>query len=566
MTAVYSCYMKTRVGLLVSLCCLLLCASSLPAASSDKKSGADEDPHQELVIVPVQVRDKSDSVVHGLTLKDFTLQSDGKPLPLTSVSEISTDTAAAASTGALNQTTSAQRFSNIPNGGMPRQLLIIALDFVNTAFLGKGEAQQQLFKYVLQGLPDQPFELVAITPDGLVQIHSFTAPRSNTVEALQRISAQPLDVSGKPGQAPSNDEYSRLSAIYRAKPVLGGYGWEIAARATLISVRQLADAYAAVPGRKSVIWLTAGIRSLGGDPTATARQRGSVQFYVKSPLSRDPQLRADYDEAFRALNTADMAIYPVDLKPMKDVKIYVANFLPAAVMSNPNIYVPTLGPFETSDGIKPLAAETGGRTCSVASDLKACIDQALGDAGSYYLLRFNVPRKGEKSGWHKLEITTTSAGNTLRTRSRYFVPSQPSAGDADIRDYITEVAKSNLIYTGVGIIVERLPDSAPPAGDPINLRIRVPAGSVELQPGQQKLSYQIAMAGISSSGEPMKAVRVVEFDVHEDQTRDALTKGWRINESLPKLDSMASVRYVIRDTATGKIGSITVPLQEASAK
>jgi hypothetical protein len=146
------------------------------------------------------------------------------------------------------------------------------------------------------------------------------------------------------------------------------------------------------------------------------------------------------------------------------------------------------------------------------------------------------------------------------------VPSHPSASDADIRDYITEVAKSNLIYTGVGIIAERLPDSAPPAGDPINLRIRVPAGSVELQPGQQKLSYQIAMVGISSSGEPMKAVRVVEFDVHEDQTRDALTKGWRINESLPKLDSMASVRYVIRDTATGKIGSITVPLQAASAK
>ncbi len=554
--------MKAKVGLLVSLWLLIFCSTSVPATCSEKKSGAGP----ELVIVPVQVRDGSDKAVHGLTLKDFTLQSDGKPLSLTSVSEINAETVADVCIEDLNQATSPQRFSNIPRGGMPRQLLIIALDFVNSAFLGKGEAQQKLFKYVLEGLPNQPFELVAITPTGLVQIHSFSAPRSDTAEALRRISADLLGESRRPEKAQANEEYSRLSAVYQAKPVLGGYGWEIAARATLTSMRQLADAYTAVPGRKSVIWLTAGIRAMGGDPTSTARQRGSFQIYLKSPLSTDSQLRAAYDEAFRALNTADMAIYPVDLKPMKDVKIYVANFLPAAVMNNPNIYVPTLGPFETNDGIKPLAAETGGRPCSVANDLKLCIDQAVNDASSYYLLGFSVPQEGRKGGWHKLEATTTSGGSKARTRSRYFLPSQVFASDTDIRDYVTEIAKSNLTYTGVRIVVERLPDSPSPAEDPINLRIRVPMTSVGVQPGQQKLSYQIAMAGISSSGEPMNAVRLVQFDATEEQTQEALTRGWRVNEALPKADSMASVRYVIRDTATGKIGSVTVPLQDVSAK
>lgn len=305
---------------------------------------------------------------------------------------------------------------------------------------------------------------------------------------------------------------------------------------------------------------------MGGDPTSTARQRGSVQFYVKSPLSTDPQLRAAYDEAFRALNTADMAIYPLDLKPMKEVKIYVANFLPATMMANPSIDVPALGPFETSDGIKPLAAETGGRPCSVSNDLKVCIDQAVSDASSYYLLGFSLPQEGRKSGWHKLEVSTTSGGNNARTRSRYFVPLQMSSSDSDVQDYVTEIAKGNLTYTGVAIVVERLPDSPSPSVDPINLRIRVPTGSVTLQSGQQRLRYQIAMASVSRSGEPMNAVRLVQFDATEEQTREALTRGWRVNESLPKLDSMASVRYVIRDTATGKIGSVTVPLQDVAAK
>lgn len=512
-------------------------------------------PTQELILLPVQVRDDAGKPVSGLKVGDFRLQIDGKAQPIAVLTEtvregrLSRRDAVDLSDSPANS----QRFSSTPAGGMPPEILIVAIDLVNTGFLGKGEAQQQLLEYVTKGLPSDPFELVAITKDGLVPIRSFASPVTLVAKQVGN-GDTPGNSAKMQGARLSESESSKLLNLALRRSISGPFAWEIGARASLTALRQLADAYAGVPGRKTVIWLTAGIRAFGGDPTATAKQRGSFQFQVKSPLSTDPQLKVAYDEAFRALNTADMAVYPVDLKLMKGENIYLANYM-ASYGS-----VGIVGTFETTDGIKVLAAETGGRACSAAADLKSCIEDALADAGSYYLLGFYVAESEQKSGWHKVELTTT-APSTVRTRSRYFLPGTPASSREAIREYLMNAAKGKTTYSGFDFSVEHLSNAPPPAEDPIRVRIRVPASSIVLQPGEQSLSYEIALVGLSSSGQPMNAVRVVPFNLTPEQTKDALQKGWHIEESWPEIDAMAAIRYVIRDTGTGRIGSVTVPLR-----
>ena len=70
---------------------------------------------------------------------------------------------------------------------MPSQLLIIAIDLVDTPFLEQGRARQQLLKYLSEDLPTQPFALVAITKNGLHQIHSFSSDPAALAAALRRM-------------------------------------------------------------------------------------------------------------------------------------------------------------------------------------------------------------------------------------------------------------------------------------------------------------------------------------------------------------------------------------------
>jgi VWFA-related protein len=547
--------MTMKIGKIV-LCIVSVFLSSMAAQTkADKASSIDTDTEPEgLVLLPVQAQDGDGKPVRGLTANDFTLKIDGKPESIKVFLEVTGNAPYAAPVQSHTPSSSSvsRIYSSVPEGGMPQQLLIVAIDLVNTGFIGKGEAQQQLLTYLTVDLPEQPFELVAITAEGLVQIHSFSE-------------VSPSSAEGAAERALSATEYSTLLKLIQAPRTRSLFSWEIAARASLTALRQLAEAYAAVPGRKTVIWLTAGIRAMGGDPNATARRRGSVQVYDKSPLATDPQLRATYDEAFRALNTADMAVYPLDLKPAPGGKIYLANLMGPAIDNGSGLTF-TVGGFETNDGIKPLAAESGGRPCSIANELRLCVDQALNDARSYYLLGFYVRPREQKSGWHKLDLSTPSSAYKVRTRSRFFIPTSPAAGSEEVRQYLMTAARGNTKYSGLGFSVERLPNSPPPADDPINVRIRVPASSVLLQPGETKLSYEIAMVGLSRTGEAMNAVRIIPFDLTPDQTQAALLKGWRIDESWPDIESMALLRYVIRDKGTGRVGSVTIPLQTAGPK
>lgn len=517
---------------------------------------------EEFILAPVVVLDNAGKPARGLKPADFVLHSDGKPQTIRIFQEVSDPGKPEPPPQSASSTpTSNLKISSVPDGGMPQQLLIIAIDLVNTGFLGRGEAQQELLQYVADNLPERPFELLAITRDGVVQIHSFASDPTATAQALRRAAAT-LGKGEEVQQdalATAPNEYFRLTLALRQQPIYSIYRWEIAARGTLTALQQIVDIYAGVPGRKSVVWLTAGVRVIAANPESTGLRSGDFQFQTKSPLKTDPQLKSAYDSAFRALNTADVLVYPIDLKEMKGGKIFLANSAGPLTGSDGSYAVRYSSNRDPNDGIKLLASETGGRTCSVAASLKSCLNLIDEDNASYYLLGFNVPAQSRRSGWHKLDITTTTAGQNVRSRSRYFVPTTRTPADEEIRNYMMTAAKANTSYGGLAFTVERLPDSPRPSEDPINLRIRVPAASV-LWPPSSKLSYQIATVALSETGEAVNAVQVAPFNLTAAATQEALNKGWRIDESWPELNFMTGIRFVIRDNATGRIGSVTIPL------
>lgn len=517
----------------------------------------------ELVLVPVQVKGQDGKPLLGLKPDAFVLKSDKVAQPIRVFEEWS-GPAKAPAPAAHASGNSATKYFSVPEGGLPQQMLIIAIDLVNTPFLDQGRARQQLLKYLSEDLPDQPFALVAITKNGLMQIHPFSADRATLVEALKRmqVSIGKDEIQERAFDITAENTYVSMEEALRESEIYGAYASKIAARTTLTALTQIAQAYAGVPGRKAVIWLTAGIPTLLSDPFA-----GGI--HGASNLNADSELIDDYYRAFDALNTANIAVYGVDLKGLHGDKTYLATGpdqqLHQRGFNSRSIYgdrqMPVTG--DQDDGIKVLSAQTGGKSCTAMTELKTCIDQAVRDSTSYYLLGFYVPRENRKPGWHKLEVKLNSGQGSVHSRSSYYLAPQMAPTQKDINKAMRAAAFAKINYTGFSFTVERLPDDAPGAAT-AKLRIRVPVSSVVTPSGGQKtLQYDIAAVPLTKSGELVTDIRVTHLNFTPEQTENSLAHGWVVNEPSPPLNSAAAVRYVIRDGSTGRIGSVVVPLQTA---
>jgi VWFA-related protein len=560
--------MPRRIASAFLFVCLLPPAGLVRAqqAPSGNGAGTTLSATTELVLVPVQVKGRDGQPLLGLKQEDFVLRSDKNVQPIRVFEEWTASTAPAMATAARPATPGAPpTFFSVPQSGMPQQLLIIAIDLVNTPFLEQGRARQQLLKYLSEDLPTQPFALVAITKNGLMQIHSFSSDRASLAAALQRmqVSVTKDELQESAFDITGNNDYVSLETAFRETQIYGAFAEKIAARTTLTALVQIAQAYAGVPGRKSVIWLTAGMPTLLADPFAGGA-------HGNSNLNADTELLDDYYRAFDALNTANIAVYGIDLKGLHNDKTYLATGIHQSLhqpgYNSNTIYGPRTVPVtaDQDDGIKVLSAQTGGKSCTAMTELKTCIDQAVDDSTSYYLLGFYVAQQDRKPGWHKLEVKLASEKGSVHARSSYYLAPRTSPSQKQVATVMRDAANAKIAYTGFAFSVERLPD---PKGGTATamLRIRVPATSVVTPSGDQKtLSYDVAVVPLKANGDLATDIRVTRMNLTPEQTETSLNKGWVVIEPSPPLSSAAAVKYIIRDNGTGRIGSVVVPLHDSA--
>ncbi len=523
----------------------------------------------ELVLVPAQVKGHDGKPLLGLKQEDFVLRSDGNPQPIRVFEETMQSAANTVTSKPEPSPRSTGKISNVPDNGMPDQILIIALDLVNTAYLDQTRAKQQLLKYLQEQSPNRHFALVAITKDGLAQIHNFSSDPAVLVEALQRVQGSTgkdvveeqmlssITVASQFGTlCHPVDEYQTMMAAFNETQIYGAYAQKIMVRATLTALMQIAQAYAGVPGRKSVIWLTDGMPILLYNALA-----GGIKG--NSALNGDPELIDDYEQAFTALNNANIAIYGVDVKGIKTNRTYQGTGMSQA-MHNPiyqtraaaNVVSPTS---YNDDAIKVLSSATGGKSCTANAGLEDCVDEAIADSSSYYILGFYVPQQERKAGWHKLEVKLVNERGAVRSRSSYYLAPTTAPSEREINRALRDAASAKIGYTGIAFAVQ--PQAGDAATSAPSMRIMVPARSVLLSVGHPQLSYDIVSVPLTAKGEPASDLRVVHLNLTEEQTQSALSQGWSFTDQ-PQGAGSKAVKYILRDNGTGRIGSVIVPLQQ----
>jgi len=278
-------------------------------------------------------------------------------------------------------------------------------------------------------------------------------------------------------------------------------------------LQQVADHLAGIPGRKNLIWLAG-------------------QFPV-SPA------------ALQKLKNAGVAIYPVDV----------------------HASMTTVEECDKSDGYKALralAATTGGRAFYCRGDLDVAIREAMEDGRAGYTLGFYQSGDGGGATVHQLGVRVSRAGVTLRYRNSYQAePPRAASADpvADLVRALNQPVDSSAIPVKATVT---------PGGDRLNVQATLDAENLDLSPEQNLWTGKLEVVARFTTADGIVAGGVfhqtVTLNLRQGTYDAALRDGFAYHTELKVPDKAVELKLLFANPASGKIGTVTIPLSEIAAR
>lgn len=358
----------SRVLASLLLCCFSCTAFSQQSAAPPQVTPPGESPTTRArgvaghrISIDVVVTDKSGKPAVGLQQQDFTILDDKQSTPILSFR-------------AADET---------PKADDPPQQIVFILDAVNSGFQSVGLQKQQLEKFLRQdgGKLPIPMSLVLVA-DTSTQVQPVPTRDGNAL-------AESLN-SNQPGLRINTRAQGFYGAVDRV---------EISLRALegLIAYEQTQ------PGRKLLVWLSAGWPLLSGPGVEMSTKNREFVFNSIVKLSS-------------AMREARISIYSVDALGVADAgsprTFYYESFLKGVTSVN-----------KVQDGnlgLQVLAVQSGGRVLTSSNDIANAIASCLTDAKAYYTISFDSPQADHPDEYHSLQVKIGKPGLTARSRTGYY--------------------------------------------------------------------------------------------------------------------------------------------------
>ena len=517
-----------------------------------------------LIEVPVVVTDKNGNHIHGLSQSDFRVLENGKEQKISTFEE-------KVSTNAKIPQSPAQpgEFSNLTvSEQQPRAITVIAIDTVNTPYLDQYVGRRELIKFLADNIDtSQILALMIITSHGVEVVQGLTGDSDQLLQVLKRVSGempqsqgtsidnQANAALGSVPQVPAVSARSSIAASLSAVQAFEDRTDTLAAQfqqvraieITMNSFLGIAWSLSGVPGRKSIIWATSGF-----------------PFVISGPDVMPGNIGALYKRTVKALTDGQISVYPVDVRGL---------FVPtgmgeASVRSAPSVRRVNNRMWLQSNTIASLdefADMTGGKAFYNTNDLVGSFKRAAHDSSSYYRIGYYLDTKNNHAGWRQLKVGVDKKDAEVRARKGFFITKATIDPDST-RDYDLHTALTSPIEaTGVPVTLKWTGISGEGDKKKAAFLVQIPPDGVTIEGGDQpRLSFDVAVTAYRINGktdQPVLTLRQkVEMAVSPQQLAMVRAKGVSVSKDLALGPGEYAVRLVVRDSATGKIGSVTAPL------
>ncbi len=528
-----------------------------------------------LVLVPTSVEDKSGHFAAGLTKDSFSIEDNGKPRQVAIFEEVH------GQGGRFQKEIQTPGVFTNMNATGPHKLTIIALDTANSTLADQSRARSAMLKFLQNSVTENnPTSLVVVSRTGTRLLFDFTSDPRMLAEALKKTkgetnskevsephpmtrandgNASPVTDGGPQfnANADAQNIATNLDAFARGELKYSAFerydrNWTILA--TLENLQHLALAYGGIPGRKELIWVTAGFPYSLDEPGAIV----------------DKPLGSVFDRTFEMLNQANIAVYPVDLRGVL-VNLFAdisrcnscGRSLSAGSAVDPGAAIdPTLSDRANNNAtLETFAAMTGGRAFFNRNDVDKSLLEASNDASSYYMLGFYVG-SDEKPGYRKLKVRAARGDLKVRARSGYFVSKNQLTAEQSKNMDLQDALTSPLEFTGVPMRLQWGPVTDGAETKKVQFILTLPPNSFTLdQENGNAIDLVIAAVARDEKGNDVgKLMQPLQGRFKPEAIEKLKQSGLPYPNAIPLKPGRYMVRFVVRDNTSGKIGSLILPL------
>jgi VWFA-related protein len=486
-----------------------------------------------LVVLDVVVTDKSGQPVDNLAAGDFQVFEDGKQQRIRSVEPPSAHTLPASSQS--SSTTVFDPAAPASFGQSPATILV--LDQLNTHFADSSFARRALHEY-LAGQPallPQPATLLSLYDGHFKPLQPFTRDR----EALER-------------------------AIDSAPPQ---YAWELESKGktehgpierldqSLHALEEMAASYARIPGRKNLIWVGGGFPSL--DP-ATVDRHDLAE--VQQTIQHVTNVLLDTRVTVFAVDPTSSAAGMTEITDATQQEF---------VLSAGDGLSTTMDPFSSSEDFDRLGPVTGGRVIRGRNDVAQQIAQAVDLGANFYTISYTPSSSiATAAKFRQIQVVCDRPGLTATTREGYYA-GKPEPRDtlADATYDLTTAAESPVPLNGLHVVAA--PDSAggAPAGSYL-VRVEVPNLTWKSNPDGSASAqvYVLAVALDAHNKMLTHTLRGMVANARPGANTADPTKTTSFAITPEPARKATKLRFVVRDSASGRMGSYDLPLGASAGR
>jgi VWFA-related protein len=329
-------------------------------------------------------------------------------------------------------------------------------------------------------------------------------------------------------------------------------------RGALSILAGVARHLAAIPGHKNLVWVTSDNVLADWTNQAVASDKGSkhIEGFV---------LRAQ-----EALNDAHVSVYPLDASQLEtnaiDPSLQNRNVeLSRSVTAPPGPQSGGAAPGRVAAqmqqdvhpiqaAIQEMAEATGGHVFRRSGDIASNLTEVVADGRAAYLLGF-TPDAPADDQYHPLTVKLAGRrGVTLRYRTGYEYSKEPTS----LKERLRQAIWQSLDVSEIAVSANRVAASE---GATVKLNIATTDLALKQQDQHWLDKLDIFLVQRDDEGQHARITgQTLTLTLKPATYERLLQEGIPFDQFIEKLQDAGSVRIVVVDENSGRMGSVTIPV------
>ncbi len=537
----------------------LVAAQSQPAPS--QQPAAQQTPtfkaQVEFVEVDALVTDQQGQFVRNLTKDDFQVFEDGKRQTISTFSLV--DIPIERYDRPLFSPRPIERDVQSNERPFDGRVYVMILDDLHVAAQRTARVRSAARQFIEQRLGANDLMAVIFTGGRAQDAQEFTSNKRLLVNAVDKFTGQKLESS----VIARNNEYFRQRDVGATGRIDDPDEQErvFKTRSTLTSLRQVADWFGAVHGRrKTMLFFSEGIDY---DLTDIIRA-------PDAPSSSASTIIADIQDAIAATARSNVSIYSIDPRGLTDGTddaIGVSGFADA----DDPIAGRGIGQSGLANelrlsqaSLRDLSEQSGGFAAVNRNDLTTAFDRIVKDNSSYYVLAYYPPSDKRDGKFHKIEVRTTRPGLIVRSRRGYMspkgkAPAPQTAKTGGMPQDLYEAINSPLQVSGLTMRVFAAPFKGVQPNASVLVGVELLGRDLSLETNSKvDLSYMAIDTKSKIFGARNDSVTM---NLRPDTRTRVEQSGFRVLNRMEMPPGRYQLRVAARDSAKAVVGSIVYDLE-----